>query len=155
MGFDGFSWIFNSPATWCAKCSQLKKFLKSWWLTSAGAAQQSFVEAFSSSYQALLADALKDLEPDARRKFFAEVGRNLWDFNLFQHVSTCFKVDHLKLDVFVLPYQLQISLGEADCPAETHRLHTCDIFLHVCTHTHVCLKWYRIIYIYMCTYTYT
>ena len=34
----------------------------------AGAAQQSFVEAFSSSYQALLADALKDLEPAARRK---------------------------------------------------------------------------------------
>jgi len=32
----------------------------------ASAAQQSFVEAFSSSYQALLADALKDLEPDAR-----------------------------------------------------------------------------------------
>lgn len=32
----------------------------------ASAAQQSFVEAFSSSYQALLADALKDLEPAAR-----------------------------------------------------------------------------------------
>ena len=33
-------------------------------MTVAGAAQQSFAEAFRSSYQALLADALKDLEAE-------------------------------------------------------------------------------------------
>jgi len=44
----------------------------------AGAAQQSFVEAFSSSYQALLADALKDLEPAARRKLCGDADGTGW-----------------------------------------------------------------------------
>ena len=90
-------------------------------LTLAGAAQQSFVEAFSSSYQALLADALKDLEPAARRKLCGDadgmgwwggpLDPNVWgnlgvhgDFMWylmgyfsweFPGISTCFKVDHI------------------------------------------------------------
>ena len=53
----------------------------------AGAAQHSFVEAFSSSYQALLADALKDLEPAARRTSCGDadgmVGSGLLDPNVW------------------------------------------------------------------------